>query len=161
MLLKLLSNIAAFLDGFFYGLSDTARLEQRPGLRQRYAIALLEAAPAPLLLPAAREALTPIELETISQAETIHMSRSQLIEYIDANFPTTEPEPEPQLEPQPQMTRAQLVEALLDEAWTRGKSTYSDLIDYVKLHSGKGCSRRTVAAWKESRKLNGDSEAAA
>lgn len=49
--------------------------------------------------------------------------------------------------------RAQIVEALLDEAWQQGHTTYSALIGYVKDKSGMGCSKKTVSAWKKSRML--------
>jgi len=49
--------------------------------------------------------------------------------------------------------RAAIVEALLDEAWQQGRTTYSDLIEYVKDQSGTGCSKKTVSAWKKSRML--------
>ena len=50
--------------------------------------------------------------------------------------------------------RAQIVEALLDEAWMQGLRTYAQLIKYVQLASGQGCSKKTVSAWKKSRKLD-------
>lgn len=50
--------------------------------------------------------------------------------------------------------RARLVEAALDEAWGNGLKTYPVLIKFVELKTGKGCSRRTIAAWKKSRKLD-------
>ena len=49
--------------------------------------------------------------------------------------------------------RAKIVEALLDEAWMQGRTTYSALIEYVKQQSGQGCSKKTVSAWKKSRML--------
>ena len=50
--------------------------------------------------------------------------------------------------------RAAIVEALLDEAWMQGLRTYAQLIKYVQLASGQGCSKKTVSAWKKSRKLD-------
>lgn len=50
--------------------------------------------------------------------------------------------------------RAQIVDALLDEAWQQGITTYSALIGYVKDKSGQGCSKKTVSAWKKSRRLD-------
>ena len=150
----LLRAIAAFFDGFFAGLnrpprSIAAYLESEPQLPQ------LPPLPAQLL----REALTATELETIAAAETVQMDRERLIEYIDANFINV-PEPEPQLQPE-QMSRTQVVEALLDEAWLQGKTTYSELIAYVREQSGTGCSRRMIANWKEARKLNESQQKAA
>lgn len=137
-MLKLLLAIAAFCDGFFYGLSESAR--------QKRSIPLLEAAPTPLLLPPARE---PID--------------TRLTEYIEAEFfkqMDYAPDADEAI-PLPEMSRADLVCFLLDEAWAQGKSTYSELIDYVKAQSGEGCSRRAVSNWKKARKLNGDQEQAA
>lgn len=51
-------------------------------------------------------------------------------------------------------SRALVVEALLDEAWQQGLRTYAQLIKYVQLASGQGCSKKTVSAWKKSRKLD-------
>lgn len=51
-------------------------------------------------------------------------------------------------------SRALVVEALLDEAWMQGLRTYAQLIKYVQLASGQGCSKKTVSAWKKSRKLD-------
>lgn len=49
--------------------------------------------------------------------------------------------------------RTALVEALLDEAWSQGLRTYAQLIKYVELQTGTGCSKKTVSAWKKSRRL--------
>jgi hypothetical protein len=54
---------------------------------------------------------------------------------------------------QPELTRGQLIEALLDEAWGRGHITYPQLIAYVTEQTGTGCSRRAIAAWKKQRGL--------
>lgn len=51
-------------------------------------------------------------------------------------------------------SRALVVEALLDEAWQQGLRTYAQLIKYVELQTGKGCSKKTVSAWKKSRQLD-------
>jgi len=50
--------------------------------------------------------------------------------------------------------RVAIVEALLDEAWQQGLRTYAQLIKYVELQTGKGCSKKTVSAWKKSRQLD-------
>ncbi|NJL56515.1 hypothetical protein HC928_16085 [bacterium] len=55
--------------------------------------------------------------------------------------------------------RGLLVQALLDEAYAQGLRTYPQLIKYVELATGKGCSRRAVATWKASRKLAEESAA--
>ncbi len=49
--------------------------------------------------------------------------------------------------------RTALVEALLCEAWSQGLRTYAQLIKYVELQTGTGCSKKTVSAWKKSRRL--------
>ncbi|MGI0488534.1 hypothetical protein ACN4EK_24250 [Pantanalinema rosaneae CENA516] len=59
-------------------------------------------------------------------------------------------------EPLPPLDRATLVEALLDEAWSRGIRTYPQLIQYVELQTGTGCSRRTISRWKTARQLNAE-----
>lgn len=56
-------------------------------------------------------------------------------------------------EEKPQPDRITLVQALLDEAWSMGLTTYPKLIAYVKRHTGKGCSKRAIAQWKKSRSL--------
>lgn len=78
----------------------------------------------------------------------------------------TEPLPEPiepspfdfplEDEPPPPIDRATLVEALLDEAWSRGIRTYPQLIQYVELQTGTGCSRRTISRWKTARQLTAE-----
>lgn len=54
---------------------------------------------------------------------------------------------------QPELTRGQLIEALLDEAYAQGITTYPQLIAYVTAQTGTGCSRRAIAAWKKQRGL--------
>lgn len=49
------------------------------------------------------------------------------------------------------LTRGQLVEGLLDEAWQQGLRTYAQLMKYIELQTGKACSKRVVSAWKKSR----------
>lgn len=169
MLNQLLRNAIAFFDGFLYGLSESARRERR-----QPTIALLEAAPPLLLLPPARELLTPTEEAIAIMSETGSISRSRLIEFIDEFLEAADYQESPELslstpanyqEPPefsivpeaiapPEISRADVVTALLDEAWTQGLQTYEALIGYVREHSGKGCSRREVSAWKKARKLN-------
>lgn len=52
-----------------------------------------------------------------------------------------------------EMSRTELVTALLDEAWGLGHTTYPQLINYVREQSGTGCSKRVISAWKRSRGL--------
>ncbi|NEQ28332.1 MAG: hypothetical protein F6K28_57005, partial [Microcoleus sp. SIO2G3] len=76
-MLKLLQAIAAFCDGFFTGLKIPP---------QRITAYLESDSPQPQLPSAQRQPLTPIELEIIAQAETVQMSRSQPVEFIDTNY---------------------------------------------------------------------------
>lgn len=57
------------------------------------------------------------------------------------------------VQPESQISRSELVLALLDEAWGLGHTTYPQLISYVKEQTGTGCSRRTIASWKAKRGL--------
>jgi hypothetical protein len=66
-----------------------------------------------------------------------------------------EPEPAAVELPIP-LNRAALVEALLDEAWFQGLTTYPQLMLYVKTHSEKSCSKRAIANWKRKRGLLGE-----
>jgi len=52
------------------------------------------------------------------------------------------------------LNRTLVVEGLLDEAWQQGLRTYAQLIKYVELNTGKGCSKRAVSSWKRSRRLD-------
>lgn len=65
-------------------------------------------------------------------------------------------EPVAETQPSTLLNRAALVEALLDEAWFQGLTTYPQLISYVKTHSGKSCSKRAIANWKRKRGLLGE-----
>lgn len=53
----------------------------------------------------------------------------------------------------PSVDRKTLILASLDEAWSQGLRTYAQLIKYVELQTGKGCSKRVVSDWKKVRKL--------
>lgn len=48
-------------------------------------------------------------------------------------------------------SRREVVEALLDEAWQQGHTTYPALMDYITEKTGAGCSRRTISEWKKQR----------
>lgn len=52
-----------------------------------------------------------------------------------------------------QSDRGKVVEELLEQASKQGAVTYEDFISFVKEQTGEGCSRRTVAIWKKSRRL--------
>lgn len=137
LLLQPFAAPIAFCEGFLQGLKEP----------QQRTTSHLEAAPQPPQLPP-HEPTAPAEVEVIVISERVPMDYTRLVEFIDPMLgETSEP---------PQMSRADLVTALLDEAWTRGKSSYAELIDYVKQQSGTGCSRRAIARWKEARKLDSD-----
>jgi|GEM_PF-5908302 len=55
------------------------------------------------------------------------------------------------VEPQTRHQRALVVTALLDEAWSQRLTTYPQLLEYVKAHTGEACSRRAIANWKRDR----------
>ncbi len=55
--------------------------------------------------------------------------------------------------PPAKLSRSQLVEGLLDEAWQQGITTYAAMMGYVESQTGKGCSKRVVSAWKKARHL--------
>jgi len=68
--------------------------------------------------------------------------------------------PPPAAPAPPAPDRAALVEGLLDEAWAQGLRTYPQLIKYVELQTGTGCSRRSVVRWKQSHGLRSVAQAA-
>ncbi len=57
------------------------------------------------------------------------------------------------VQPQTRNQRSLVVNALLDEAWSQGFTTYPKLLEYVKDHTGEACSRRAIANWKRERGL--------
>ncbi|MBW4474690.1 MAG: hypothetical protein KME45_30580 [Stenomitos rutilans HA7619-LM2] len=57
------------------------------------------------------------------------------------------------VESQNRNQRSLVVTALLDEAWSQGLTTYPQLLEYVKAHTGEACSRRAIANWKRQRGL--------
>jgi hypothetical protein len=61
--------------------------------------------------------------------------------------------PAPQAPQAATMSRAALVQSLLDEAYGQGLKTYDQLMGYVAEHSGKSCSKSTIVSWKKSRNL--------
>lgn len=94
--------------------------------------------------------LTPTEQETLQISEQVscQMAASSALsdDTQDNSIQTVQAE-------QHQVNRAELVMALLDEAWGQGVTTYPQLIAYVAAHSGTGCSKRVVARWKRQRGL--------
>lgn len=103
-------------------------------------------APQPIITEPAP--LSPTEAETLQVSEQVSC---QMVRQPELSYETqdTQDDKTGQLE----LTRGQLVEALLDEAWGRGQKTYPKLIAYVTEQTGTGCSRRAVAAWKKNRGL--------
>jgi len=83
----------------------------------------------------AKSGLDPVEVEAIAVAETAAVAMT------------------PPPEPAPPLTRKELVEALLDEAWSQGSRTYEQLICYVREQSGTGCSKQSIRDWKKARGL--------
>jgi hypothetical protein len=135
-------------------------------------------APTPQTIAIADPWISPIQTETPTESaiQDIAPGLAPIAEPPTVNFDSTEtptesaiqdiapglaPIAEPptvnfdsEAESQPKTPdRAQLVEALLDEAWAQGLRTYPQLIQYVETASGKGCSKRKIASWKKSRKL--------
>lgn len=92
--------------------------------------------------------LTPTEQETLQVSEQVSC---QMVGQIDLSYETQDTQDDET--GQPELTRRQLIEALLDEAWGCGLKTYPQLITYVEEQSGTGCSRRAIAAWKKERGL--------
>lgn len=129
----------------------------------------IAATPTPTIAPPSSETVVPSAISSTS-ASPIAPLASNPVEPAIAATPTpkiaaeelpaetaepTESAPEPtepspfdfplEDEPPPQIDRATLVEALLDEACFQGIRTYPQLIQYVELQTGKGCSRRTIS----------------
>lgn len=104
----------------------------------------LQPQPQPIEL----DTLTPTEQETLQVSEQVSC---QMAEPSHSSHKTTEDNPAQST--QHQMSRSELVMALLDEAWARGITTYPQLIGYVAEQSGTGCSKRVVANWKRQRGL--------
>jgi hypothetical protein len=107
---------------------------------------------------------TPIPVEsqpigpTASIAEVLEISENPevpeilaVIEPLQEELTPTEAEQFPAVSPS---DRKSVVEGLLDEAWQQGLTTYAQLIGYVETHTGKGCSKRVISAWKKARKLD-------
>lgn len=93
--------------------------------------------------------LSPSEVEILAVSEAIPHHLPDWGENTPAIAQTEGMQPETI----PAGDRHQTVIALLDEAYAIGHTTYPALIAYVEQHSGTGCSRRVIAAWKRSRKL--------
>jgi len=91
--------------------------------------------------------LSPVEQETLQVAE--HTA----IAMVPPSAAPAAPAPAPLTPEPPAPDRAALVEGLLDEAWAQGLRTYPQLIKYVELQTGTGCSRRAIARWKTARNL--------
>lgn len=92
--------------------------------------------------------LSPTEAETLQVSEQVSC---QMIGQVDLSYEAQDTQ-DSKLR-QPELTRGQLIEALLDEAWGCGHTTYPKLIAYVTEQTGTGCSRRSIAAWKKDRGL--------
>lgn len=135
---------------------------------EREAIAVAEASIRAMQVPQMRMLITPppappkvADAQEIKAPSIVEQTAVELP--IPAHSDTSKWQPtapyvtEPAHENTPELElsdRARLVEAALDEAWGNGLKTYPVLIKFVELKTGKGCSRRTIAAWKKSRKLD-------
>lgn len=102
-------------------------------------------------------ALSATEKESLRVAEQVSAS---MIPAVQSDLPAAElPQSVavtfclPKPEQMPYLDRAAVVMALLDEAHSRGLTTYNQMIDYVKQQTGEGCSRRAIAQWKKGRGL--------
>jgi hypothetical protein len=105
--------------------------------------------------------LTATEMESIQVAEQTSAAMipsSDTITDLQQMF-DSQPAPSDDLNLS-QTNRTALVEALLDEAWQQGLRTYPQLMKYVELQSGTGCSRRAIARWKTARNLTDEAQAA-
>jgi hypothetical protein len=125
------------------------RVQQR---KQLVPVPPMPPIPAAAAAPPRTVDLSPNEVEILQVNEAV---TDRLPDWGD-EAPTATPEPIPRLKTVP-ADRNQTVFALLDEAYSIGYTTYPALIDYVEKHTGTGCSRRVIAAWKRSRKLIGES----
>lgn len=95
--------------------------------------------------------LTPTEAETLRVSEQVSC---QMVRQPELSYETQDTQDlQDNKTGQPELSRGQLVEALLDEAWGCGQTTYPKLIAYVTEQTGTGCSRRAIAAWKKDRGL--------
>lgn len=111
--------------------------------------------------PASTIDLTPEQIERVTVADTVADTVAVAVVNRSSCAVTAEVLPElspdvpndAQLEKNLNLNRNQTVQALLDEAWSLGHSTYPALIQYITTQTGKGCSRKTIAAWKKERGL--------
>jgi hypothetical protein len=62
------------------------------------------------------------------------------------------PEPPTHTSPRrkPWQSRTEQLELVLAEAWAAGSRTYSQLLEWVRLKTGKGCSHRAIARFRKS-----------
>lgn len=119
----------------------------------------------PIPAPTLTADLSPTEVEMLAVSEAVSETLcSRLPDWVEEPQPglaavvdveAVGSETAPDLDPDPAaaLDRSQVVLTLLDEAYSIGHTTYPALIAYVQKHTGTGCSRRMVAAWKKTRKL--------
>jgi hypothetical protein len=72
-------------------------------------------------------------------------------------IPFTEPAPKPipvpvkqAAAPKPKRSQEE-VYAILDEGYLAGHTTYTQLIEYVRLQTGTGCGKNLITKWKATR----------
>lgn len=113
-------------------------------------------APVPPMPPPPAAAAAPLRTVDLSPSEVEILQVNEAVTYRLPDWgeetATATPQPIPHLKIVP-ADRNQTVIALLDEAYSIGHTTYPALIGYVEKHTGTGCSRRVIAAWKRSRNL--------
>ncbi len=125
------------------------RVQQR---KQLAPIPPMPPTPAAAAAPSRTVDLSPSEVEVLQ----IHEAVTDRLSDWGEESPAADSEPNTEPDTAPPIDRNQTVFALLDEAYSIGYTTYPALIGYVEKHTGTGCSRRVIAAWKRSRRLIGE-----
>jgi hypothetical protein len=151
-----------FLSFIWHGFSQLFRSVHLRVIARRQARLLSQPPaaqpPQPIITVAAQPiapiTLTPVEQELIQVSEQVshEMTGQVKLSYETQDRQNTQDRQDSKTG-QPDLTRGQLIEALLDEAYAQGITTYPKLIAYITEQTGTGCSRRAIAAWKKSRGL--------
>jgi hypothetical protein len=58
--------------------------------------------------------------------------------------------PPPKQRRRPWQTRSEQLQVVMAEAWEAGSRTYAQLMEWVKVKTGKGCSHRAIARFRKS-----------
>jgi hypothetical protein len=64
--------------------------------------------------------------------------------------PSLVEDPPPKQRRRPWQTRSEQLQVVMAEAWDAGSCTYAQLMEWVKLKTGKGCSHRAIARFRKS-----------